>query len=447
MLKDKQPLVAPEVSIPVLEMPTETRGSRRELAKRRRRMEQIAGKTLVIGLDVARKRQALTFGRGREITGRRRIDVAPQHLGAAIVPVARQLCERDGLERVVVGLEPAGCYWELAAEGFERAGLGYAVVHTLAVRREREATRYNLEKHDPRDADLIFELVSDGKFTETRLFDTAERARLNTLAREYLLVRKRMAAERTRMTNFWTRVLPEFFDLFRTMEGITALALSRAMLPFSELAALTPAEWLARVRGHAEGRRILRNRAMALLEHIRRAHQDPHRRAGEGIPVRIALAAERHHLLSTQKSWLRERILALYAATSEAVWLNSIPGSDPLYNALTLALVGDLSLYDSPRAVVKLAGSEVNWHESGDWRGKSRISHRGRSLLRAAAYQQARKLVANDNHVYRARFHHLLHRTTRPALTLKQAYTALGNSYLRTAHELVTQKKVWEAPE
>lgn len=445
MLKDKQPTVAPEVSLSVLEMPVETRGSRREQSKRQRRMERIAGKTLVIGLDVARKRQALTFGRGREITGRRRIELAPQHLGAAIVPVVRQMCERDGLDRVVVGLEPAGCYWELAAEGFERAGLGYAVVHTLAVRREREATRYNLEKHDPRDADLIFELVSDGKFTETRLFDTAERARLNALAREYLLVRKRAAAERTRMTNFWTRVLPEFFDLFKEMEGITALALSRAMLPFSELAALTPAEWLARVRSHAEGR-ILCSRAAALQQRVRAAHQDPHRRAGEGVPVRIALAAERHHLLSTQKKLLRERILALYADAPEAVWLNSLPGSDPLYNALTLGLVGDFSLYDTPRAVVKLAGSEVNWHESGDWRGKSRISHRGRSLLRATAYQQARRLVANDNPVYRARFHHLLQRTTRPALTLKQAYTALGNSYLRTAHVLVTQKKVWEAP-
>ena len=445
MLKDKLPAMATEVSPPVLEMPVQTRGSRRELAKRRRRMERIAGKTLVIGLDVARERQALTFGHSREITGRRRIDLAPQHLAAAIVPVARQLCECHALERVVVGLEPAGCYWELAAEGFEREGLDYAVVHTLAVRREREATRYNLEKHDPRDGDLIFELVSDGKFTETRLFDTVEQARLNALAREYLLVRKRMAAERTRLTNFWTRVLPEFFGLFREMEGITALAISRAMLPFSELAVLTPAEWLARVRGHAGGR-ILHRRASALLEHVRAAHQDPHRRAGEGVPVRIALAAERHHLLDVQKQRLRERILALYAATSEAVWLNSIPGSDPLYNALTLALVGDFSRYDSPRAVVKLAGSEVNWHESGDWHGKSRISHRGRSLLRSAAYQQARRLVANDNPVYRARFHHLMHRTTRPALTIKQAYTALGNSYLRTAFVLVTQKKVWEAP-
>jgi transposase len=438
--------MTPEVPPAVLQMPAETRGSRRELAKRRRKVQRVEGKTLVIGIDLARERQALTFGSGREIIGRQRIEIAPQHLAAAIAPIARQLCERHGLERVVVGLEPAGCYWELAAEAFERAGQDCVLVHTLAVRREREATRYNLEKHDPRDADLIFELVSDAKFTETRLCDTTARARLNALAREYLLVRKLTAADRTRLTNFWTRVLPEFFELCSDLDGITALALSRALLPFSELAALTPAAWLERVRSHADGR-VLRSRVAALQQRVRAADQDPHRRSGEGMPVRIALAAARHHLLTAQKEQLRERILALYAAAPEAVWLNSIPGSSPLYNALTLGLVGDFHLYDSPRALVKLAGSDVNFHESGDWRGKSRISHRGRSRLRAAAYQQARALVRNDNPVYRARFHHLLHRTTRPALTLQQAYTALANSYLRTAHVLVTERKPWEAPQ
>ena len=291
---------------------------------------------------------------------------------------------------------------------------------------------------------MIFELVSDGKFTETRLPATAERARLNALAREYLLVRKRTASERTRMTNFWTRVLPEFFDVFKEMHGVNALAVSRAMLPFSELVALTPAEWLARVRSHAEGR-LLRGRVAQLQQLVKAAHADPHRRAGEGVPVRIAMASQRHRMLRAQKQRLREQILALYASMPEAVWLDTIPGSDRLYNALTLALVGDFSLYDSPRAIVKLAGSEVNWHESGDWRGKSRISHRGRSLLRSAAYQQGRRLV-HDNSVYKARFQHLLHRSTRPVLTKHQAYVAIGNSYLRTAHVLVTQKKSWQAP-
>lgn len=132
-----------------------------------------------------------------------------------------------------------------------------------------------------------------------------------------------------------------------------------------------------------------------------------------------------------------EQLLARYSGFEESVLLDSIPGSNPLYNAITLGLVGDFREYDSSRAVVKLAGSEVNEYGSGEWRGRSRISHRGRAPLRAAAYQQARQLVS-DNEVFRARYAALLGR-----LAKQQAYVAVANSYLRTAHALVVQGEPW----
>jgi len=107
-----------------------------------------------------------------------------------------------------------------------------------------------------------------------------------------------------------------------------------------------------------------------------------------------------------------------------------------------LGIVGDFRLYDDPRTIVKLAGSEVNHYTSGDWDGTSRISHRGRSTLRAAAYQQARLLVVNNDD-YRTRFQHLLHRTHRPNLRDLPAYVAVMNSYLRTAHALVTRQQLY----
>lgn len=129
-----------------------------------------------------------------------------------------------------------------------------------------------------------------------------------------------------------------------------------------------------------------------------------------------------------------------YYARPEAVLLDSIPGSVPFYNALILALVGDFSRFDDARAIVKLAGSEVNHYASGDWSGRSRISHRGRAALRAAAYQQSRQLVAR-NADFRARFSALIHRTTKPKLATQQAYVAVMNSYLRIAYTLVTRNE------
>jgi transposase len=432
-----------EVSrFPELSAPTFTRGLRREQAKRERRRLLVGGRTLIVGLDLAREHQAVSFAEGNEIVGRLRPDCPPQLL-AGLLPRAEKIRQSRQLDRILFAFEPAGHYWCLAAEGLERAGVPYVLVHGLSVKREREGTRFNPERSDPRDADLVAMLTAQGKITETQLPETHERAALADLARDYFLARKASAAESARLHNFWNRLLPEFYDVVKDPTGSTALAVSRALLPLSELASLSPARWRTRVKKASFGQRILPRRAVEILALLQAAHLDPHRRSGEGMPARIRHAAERRTLLEQQKDELRREILERYQACEESLYLDSIPGSDPLYNALVLALVGDFRHYDDPRAIVKLAGSEVNHFSSGDFSGTSRISHRGRSPIRAAAYQQARNLVQR-NEDFRSRYSALFRRSSRP-LTELQAYVAVMNSYLRTAHVLVTQKTFYRS--
>ena len=434
-----------KVSAPVKGLstpPSMTRGLRRQQAKMRRRREAVPAGALVVGIDLARERQAVSFLVRGEVLGRRRLTCEPQDL-TCVLDEAQVLAAHHASSGIVVAFEPAGHYWCLAAEAFERAGAPYVLVQPLSVKRAREESRYTPEKTDPGDADLIGQLAAQGRFTDTRLPLTSDEDAAWQLAREYFRVRKLAAAERTRLHNFWHRMLPEFFSVLRDPTGKTALAISAAMGPLSELATMTSRTWLARVRKAAQGAQILTSRAVALLPLLKDAHRDPLRRSGEGMPLRIRHAAERRRLLEAQKAYLHEELVRRYMVRPEAVLLDSIPGSNPLYSALILALVGDFHRFDDPRAIVKLAGSEVNHYASGDWKGTSRISHRGRSALRAAAYQQARQLVAN-NEDFRARFHTLIHRTTRRPLTLKAAYVAVMNSYLRIAHGLVTRQELYQ---
>jgi transposase len=421
--------------------PLVTRGLRREQEKRRRRRARVPPDTLVLGIDLARERQAASFSHDGQVLGRRRIDCAAHEIDR-FFPEAQALATKHGLSHLVVAFEPAGLYWCLAAEACERAGVDYLLVHGLSVKREREITRYTPEKTDPRDADLISFLPPQGKFLETRLSSSVERDALAQLARDYFLIRKLSAAERTRLRNFWNRMLPEFFSVLRDPTSNTALAVAGALSSDSELVALTSRAWSARVRRAAQDERILLSRASSVLPLLKQAHADPVRRSGEGMSARIRHAAQRRRLLEAQKLELRLEILQRYQAFEEHVFLDSIPGADPFYNALVLGIVGDFHLYDDARAIVKLAGSEVNHYASGDWDGTSHISHRGRSRLRAAAYQQARLLVVNNDD-YRARFYHLLHRTHRPNLRNLAAYVAVMNSYLRTAHALVTGRQLY----
>jgi hypothetical protein len=167
------------------------------------------------------------------------------------------------------------------------------------------------------------------------------------------VVRKAAAADRTRLTNAWHRLLPEFFDVIKEPTGTTGMAISRALLPLSELATYTPGRWRTRVKKASLGSRILPRRALEILELLKAAHADPHRRSGEGMPWRIRQAAERRTLLERQKEELRTEILRRYQSFAESLFLDSIPGSDPFYNALVLGAVGDFADYDDSGAIVK----------------------------------------------------------------------------------------------
>jgi transposase len=394
-----------------------------------------------VGIDLARERQAVSFVSGQDVLGRRRLSCEPYEIDQ-VLDEAEKLASIRGSSGIVVAFEPAGHYWCLAAEAFERRSVPYVLVQPLSVKRAREESRYTPEKTDPRDADLIGQLATRGRFTDTQLPCSDDEDAAAQLARDYFKVRTLSAAERTRLRNFWHRMLPEFFSVLRDPTGKTALAIGCALRPLSELDALTSRSWLARVRKTAQGKPVLLSRAASVLPLLKAAHRDPVRRSGEGMPFRIRHAAERRRLLEVQKADLRSELMHRYHDRDEAVFLDSIPGSDPFYNALTLALVGDFERFDDARAVVKLAGSEINHYSSGDWKGASRISHRGRSALRAAAYQQAR-YIATRNPDFRSRFHALIHRTTKPKLATQEAYVAVMNSYLRIAHSLVTRRQLY----
>ena len=416
-----------------------TCGMRRQQARKHRCRQLVPEDALIVGVDLARENQAVCFLYKKQVLGRIRekrslTDFEP------IFKAADQLCRKHQIKKQVWAMEPAGHYWMLLAEQCERQKRPYVLVHPLAVARQREISRYNREKVDPRDAELIAILASAAVITETVLPRTKHQAALQDLAYGYFKARHLSAAARAALSNFWNRLLPEFFTVISDISCLTAMAIANAIMPFSKLANMTKAEWIALVKEQEPERQIRKKAIGQIYDLIVAAAEDPHRRAGEGMPWRIRQAAERRRLFETQKQQLREIILEYYYATEEAIYIDSIEGSDPFYNALTLALIGDLKAYDNPRAIVKLAGLDINQFQSGAMQGKSRISHRGRIQLRAAAYLQAKFLVKRNPEL-KQRFFQLKQNRK---FNDRQAYVAIANSYLRTLHALAKAKQFYQ---
>ena len=107
----KNTLVAPGAEASVnCALPVLTRGTRRKEESRRRKLARVSGKTLIVGLDLAREHQAVSFAYRRRVLGRKRFDAASQNLAAELGPVIQALLAHHGLQRVVIGMEPAGHY-------------------------------------------------------------------------------------------------------------------------------------------------------------------------------------------------------------------------------------------------------------------------------------------------------------------------------------------------
>src|SRR5699024_2687576 len=97
--------------------------------------------------------------------------------------------------------------------------------------------------------------------------------------------------------------------------------------------------------------------------------------------------------------------------------------------ATFFAEVGDISQYTHPQQLVKLAGLSLKEHSSGQFKGQTTITKRGRKRLRKAIYLAVRPMVAH-NPTFKALHHYYTKRSERP-LKKQQSLIAICGKLLR----------------
>ena len=99
------------------------------------------------------------------------------------------------------------------------------------------------------------------------------------------------------------------------------------------------------------------------------------------------------------------RMVAILDGLGLTTLVTSVPGVSAVGAAVILAETGDLSRFATARSVVKHAGLNPAENTSANFRGQTRVSHRGRPALRAAAWRAAWGALPH-NPVLGARFTH-----------------------------------------
>lgn len=396
--------------------------------------------TLIVGVDVAKKKHhaRMTDARtGREcghpFTFQNNITGFSRLLGRI-----SRVKEEIGATNIIVAVEPSGHYWKPLAWYLSDIGITVVLVNPYHVKQSKELDDNTPTKSDRKDAWVIASLAAEGRFFRCYL-PRGVWAELRSLSQARRRQRARLSAARIALVALLDEYFPEFTDVFKNPLGKGALCiLERYPWPV-DLRGL-PVERVAHELKQATSGRVGKTRAVQLLA------------AAQGsVGVTEGLYAARLRLkqiLAEIRFWqgmltqTEEAMARLLEATGVGEYLLSIPGVGVVTAAVFLGEVGDMARYTDWRQLRRLAGYNLTENSSGQRKGRTRISKRGRPGLRSILYQAAITLVAK-NKEFGALYRYLRTRRENP-LAGPQALVAVACKLLRVIFTLVKKREVYD---
>jgi len=408
--------------------------------KQNQRIEQITDSTLVVGADIAKKTHVARAVDYRGIELGKDCVFGNDHQGLTkLVTWMKELQRRHHKTGIVLGIEPTGHYWFPLAEFLAREGIKIVVVNPHHVNKSKELEDNSPTKNDYKDAKVIADLVRNGKYSEPKL-PTNLYADLRILMnlREKVVVN--FGQVQRRIQNWLDRFFPEYTQVFKDWEGKASLITLNEFPTPSEIVALGAGAIVRRWKEDVK-RAVGPKRAAQLLEAAKTSIGLT--QGLEAARIELKTLLQQYEMFARQLEDIMtevERLLAQIPGTKEML---TIPGVAIVTLAGFLAEVGDLGDYDHGQQIIRLAGFNLKENSSGKKKGKSTISKRGRSRLRALLFRAVMPMVAK-NAEFKAMHQYFTKRSHNP-LKKKQSIVALCGKLIRILYTLGTKRVPYQA--
>lgn len=395
---------------------------------------QISNETLIIGVDVASETNYARAFDYRGIELGKVIKFNNNAVGFATLAYwVKELQAKHQKHHVMVGMEPTGHYWFNLAQYLADHRLQGVLVNSYHVSRSKELDDNNPTKNDRKDPKTIAMLVKDGRYM-TAYIPEGIFSDLRTIMETRWIIVKQLNALRNRMKRWISIYFPEFNTVFADWEGKAALvALKKFPLPVQVLE--KGVDKVVSLWKEDKIRTVGIKRAIKLIE-----------AAKISVGVRSSMLAAENSLLTLIEDYeMRMRQYERTMAVVEKLVLQ-IPGTSEMEKikgvglvgiAGFIAEVGDIRRFEHPKQIQKLAGLNLKENSSGKHKGKTTISKRGRSRLRAILYQSIMPLVSKNKEFIELHNHY----TTRlqNPLKKKQSLILLCCKLIRVFFAILTK--------
>lgn len=406
------------------------------------KIERITTDTLIVGIDIAKRTHWAQFTDSRGVPLRKPLKVENSFEGfEGLSRQIKELQAKHGLVKVMIAFEPSGHYWRTLAWYFKPEDVHLQGVNPYHVKQIKELDDNTQTKSDKKDALVIAHLVRDGRYFDVYMPEE-KYAELRILRRH----REQLSTARKRMIIFITNILDEYFPEYETIGYHVGTVSARAILraaPFPTYISTLDADGLWekwKEQRASKGTRLSRKLAGQFVEAAK---------SSIGITTGLRAARMRLNDLLDQLDILDLQIETCDQAMNDIIsaldiekYLTSVPGVGKIVAASFIAETGDLNRFDDWKQVRKMAGLNLVEQSSGQHKGKTKISKRGRPDLRRIIYIIGDKgmLVSPEMRGY---YNYLRHRQTNQ-LKHQQAVLAVGLKLMRIMFHVVKYKEYYD---
>ena len=400
---------------------------------------QIKFETLVVGIDIGKDTHyARAFDcRGIELSKLLRFSNTNQGY-EALEDWMQEIMKEKGKTEAIVGFEPTGHYWFTLGDHLQRKGHRLAIVNPFHVKCTRELDDNSQTKNDKKDPKTIAMLVKDGRFRDVYIPEDVYQE-----LREAVSERERLVEQMISLSNQVIRWLdirfPEFNQVFKNWRGEAAWLTLRHFPTPAKVAAAGALSIVSTWRKKMKKPSLKKAEKLVNL-----AISSIGRTAGnEAAEAALQNLLTQYEMVMRQKQDIEQLMQELLIKVPSASKLVDIKGMGMVAAAVIVSEIGDISRFNDPRQIQKMAGLSLRENSSGKHKGKTRISKRGRRRLREGLFRAMITMLATNSE-FRQLHQRNLSREQNP-LNKMESIVALCGKLIRVIFAILTKGNDYDA--
>lgn len=339
--------------------------------------------------------------------------------------------------RCEIGLEASGNYHRPIAYFLQKENLKVNLISSVALSRTREALHNSWDKNDPKDAQVILYMMKAGM--KQVYFDPVHNGfnDLQELSKTHFEIsRQKMKVQHSLLTHYLPLYFPEAQKYFHTSRAEWFSTMLHHFPCPSLIQKMAQKEFIQKAWNLA-GRKVAKQAFLEDFYHTACYSIAIPAEEGSSTIAMFRLILQQHIHLCRKRQEIEDQAHEKLKEDRRYQVLRSLPGVGPIIALTILAETGDFKRFKHHRQYLKFCGLDLSTHQSGQFRGQSKLSKRGNRHLRCVFWMAATIAIRMRENTFRKKYSRYIHKDPESPDLRRKAYTAAAAKMARVVYGLM----------